>query len=223
MLGSCADYLIREPQGRFRPRHLLLFAGRMPSSPSTASTTPPSSRSKAAPTPSTSTACRTTCSSYSRNQNTQEFGQGTHGSSSVYALNFWSRGWPRDLARQHPAGLARPLLRNNRSGHQHQGPAAQRGALPARVFLLGAHRLFRRRADVPRTGRPGRQQTPHTPKAQVVEQILGDLEEAAKYLPVTYAAEDTGRATGAALAPQRQKSRTLQRDVRPGGRDPQRR
>lgn len=137
---------------------------------------------------------------YSRNQNTQEFGQGTHGASSTYALMFWSRQY-KGISR---ANLVLEWL-----------DACYRNTLPSEDIRerLRAEALFLRAyfyselvdfwGGVPFylgsvTIADG---ASRTPKAQIVEHILRDLEAAAEALPVRYPATDTGRATrGAALA-----------------------
>ena len=92
MLGSCADYLIREPQDALDP------ATFFSSQENAVIAVNGIYNAALEPVKGRTYAIDFDCMSdnmynYSRNQNTQEFGQGTHGSSSIYALNFWSRGY----------------------------------------------------------------------------------------------------------------------------------
>lgn len=137
---------------------------------------------------------------YSRNQNTQEFGQGTHGSSSVYALNFWSRGY-RGISR------ANTLLKWLDHCYERTVPSNDiRERLRGEALFLRAYfysELIDFFGDVPMylDQVDLADSKPRTPKPQIVEQILGDLATAAEQLPVTYGPDDAGRATrGAALA-----------------------
>ena len=199
MLGSCADYLVREPQDALDP------ATFFSSQENAVIAVNGIYNAALEPVKGRTYAIDFDCMSdnmynYSRNQNTQEFGQGTHGSSSVYALNFWSRGY-RGISR------ANTLLAWLDHCYEITVPATNiKDRLRSEALFLRAYfysELIDFFGDVPMYLEQVdlADSKPRTPKAQVVEQILGDLEEAAKYLPVTYAAEDTGRATrGAALA-----------------------
>lgn len=198
MLGSCADYLIREPQDALDP------ATFFSSQENAVIAVNGIYNAALEPVKGRTYAIDFDCMSdnmynYSRNQNTQEFGQGTHGSSSVYALNFWSRGY-RGISR------ANTLLAWLDHCYEITVPATNiKDRLRSEALFLRAYfysELIDFFGDVPMYLEQVdlADSKPRTPKAQIVEQILGDLEEAAGYLPVTYAAEDTGRATrGAAL------------------------
>lgn len=199
MLGSCADYLIREPQDALDP------ATFFSSQENAVIAVNGIYNAALEPVKGRTYAIDFDCMSdnmynYSRNQNTQEFGQGTHGSSSIYALNFWSRGY-RGISR------ANTLLAWLDHCYEITVPATNiKDRLRSEALFLRAYfysELIDFFGDVPMYLEQVdlADSKPRTPKAQVVEQILGDLEEAARHLPVTYAAEDTGRATsGAALA-----------------------
>jgi len=198
-MGSCADYLVREPQDALDPATFF-------SSQDNAVIGVNGIYNAALETVKGRTyAIDFDCMSdnmynYSRNQNTQEFGQGTHGSSSVYALNFWSRGY-RGISR------ANTLLAWLDQCYERTAPTNNlKNRLRGEALFLRAYfysELIDFFGDVPMYLDPVdlADSKPRTPKAQIVEQILGDLTEAAESLPVKYAAEDTGRATrGAALA-----------------------
>lgn len=136
----------------------------------------------------------------SRYQNTQEFGQGTHGASSTYALWVWNRNF---------AGISRAntLLDWLDHCYQFDKPTLNikerlRGeALFLRSYFyselidfFGNVPMYLHQVDVSSS-------KPRTKKAEIVNQILDDLTQAAEVLPVRYESEDWGRATkGAALA-----------------------
>ena len=199
MLCSCADYLIREPQDALDPA--TFFSSQENAVVAVngiynAALEPVKGRTYAI-----DFDCMTdNMYNYSRNQNTQEFGQGTQGASSVYALNMWSRGY-RGISRANTLlawldncyKLTQPA--NNIKDRLRSEALFLRAYFYAELTdLFGDVPMYLEQVDLADS-------KPRTPKAEVVKQILGDLEEAAKYLPVTYAAEDTGRATrGAALA-----------------------
>lgn len=137
---------------------------------------------------------------YSRNQNTQEFGQGTQGSSSIYALNMWSRGY-RGIAR------ANVVLANLDRCYEVDVPAVNiKERLKSEALFLRAYfysEIIDFWGDAPMylepvdlSGAKGR-----TPKADIVTQLLTDLQYAADHLPARYENSAVGRATsGAALA-----------------------
>lgn len=199
MLCSCADYLIREPQDALDPATFFSSQENAVIAVNgiyNAALEPVKGRTYAI-----DFDCMTdNMYNYSRNQNTQEFGQGTQGASSVYALNMWSRGY-RGISRANTLlawldncyKLTQPA--NNIKDRLRSEALFLRAYFYAELTdLFGDVPMYLEQVDLADS-------KPRTPKAQVVEQILGDLTEAAKYLPVTYAAEDTGRATrGAALA-----------------------
>lgn len=137
---------------------------------------------------------------YSRNQNTQEFGQGTQGASSVYALNMWSRAY-RGISR------ANVVLANLDLCYEKDAPAVNiKERLKSEALFLRSYfysEVIDYWGDAPLYLEPvdladskGR-----APKAQIVTQLLEDLDYAAKNLPVRYESASNGRATkGAALA-----------------------
>lgn len=199
MLASCADYLVREPQDALDP------ATFFSSQDNAVLAVNGIYNAAIEPVRGRTYAIDFDCMSdnmynYSRNQYTQEFGQGTHGSSSVYALNFWSRGY-RGISR------ANTLLKWLDKCYETTMPAVNiRERLRSEALFLRAYfysELTDFFGDVPMylDQVDLADSKPRTPRAEVVAQILGDLEEAARNLPVTYGSEDTGRATrGAALA-----------------------
>lgn len=199
MLTSCADYLVREPQDALDP------ATFFSSQDNAVLAVNGIYNAAIEPVRGRTYAIDFDCMSdnmynYSRNQNTQEFGQGTHGSSSVYALNFWSRGY-RGISR------ANTLLKWLDKCYETTMPSVNiRERLRSEALFLRAYfysELTDFFGDVPMylDQVDLADSKPRTPRAEVVAQILGDLEEAARNLPVTYGSEDTGRATrGAALA-----------------------
>lgn len=137
---------------------------------------------------------------YSRNQGTQEFGQGTQGASSTYALNFWSRQYK---------GISRANLVLEWLDHCYETtqPAVNiRERLRGEALFLRAYfysELVDFWGDVPYYDKSVTiaDGTPRKKKEEIVALILSDLDEAARRLPVRHAAADTGRATrGAALA-----------------------
>lgn len=137
---------------------------------------------------------------YSRNQGTQEFGQGTQGASSTYALNFWSRQY-KGISR---ANLVLEWLDKCYEGDQPSVNIRER--LRGEALFLRAYfysELVDFWGDVPYYDKPVTiaDGQPRRKKAEIVEQMLKDLDDAADKLPVRHAAADTGRATrGAALA-----------------------
>lgn len=137
---------------------------------------------------------------YSRNQGTQEFGQGTQGASSTYSLNFWSRQY-KGISR---ANLVLEWL--DECYKTNQPSVNIRERLRGEALFLRAYfysELVDFWGDVPYydssvTIADGQ---PRKKKSEIVELILKDLEKAAAKLPVRYSQNDTGRATrGAALA-----------------------
>lgn len=137
---------------------------------------------------------------YTRNQGTQEFAQGTQGASSTYAKNFWQRGY-RGISR------ANTVLANLDKCYETDHPAVDiRERLRAEALFLRAYfysELTDFFGDVPFYTEPASLTgcKPREKKDVIVKQILTDLENAAKELPVRYEKEDLGRATkGAALA-----------------------
>lgn len=136
---------------------------------------------------------------YSRNQNTQEFGQGSHGASSVYALNMWSRGY-KGVSRANVvlAYLDQCYERDTPTTNIKERLRAE--ALFLRAFFYAE--LVDFFGDVPMYLTPVdiSGSLPRTPKAEVVNRILADLDAAKDNLPVRYEKVDVGRATkGAAL------------------------
>lgn len=137
---------------------------------------------------------------YSRNQGTQEFGQGTQGASSTYALNFWSRQY-KGISR---ANLVLEWLDKCYEGNQPSVNIRER--LRGEALFLRAYfysELVDFWGDVPYYDRSVTiaDGQPRRNKREIVELLLKDLEDAAGKLPVRHAASDTGRATrGAALA-----------------------
>lgn len=137
---------------------------------------------------------------YSRNQGTQEFGQGTQGASSTYALNFWSRQY-KGISR---ANLVLEWLDECYRTTQPSDNIKER--LRGEALFLRAYfysELIDFWGNVPyydksvtiADGQPRR------PKEEIVALILKDLEDASAKLPVRYSQKETGRATrGAALA-----------------------
>lgn len=201
LLASCSDYLIREPEGALDPETFF-------SSQENAKIAVNGIYNAALePVRGRTFAIDFDCMSdnmynYSRNQNTQEFGQGSHGASSVYALNFWSRGY---------CGISRAnlVLAWLDKCYEKDNPAADkniRERLRAEALFLRAYfysELIDFFGDVPMYLEPVdlSSSKPRTPKSQILTQILGDLDFAVNNLPARYAAEDTGRATcGAALS-----------------------
>lgn len=137
---------------------------------------------------------------YTRNQGTQEFAQGTQGASSVYAKNFWQRGY-RGISR------ANTVLAYLDKCYETDRPTTDlRERLRAEALFLRAYfysELVDFFGDVPFYTRPATLDgsRPREKKANVVQAILADLERAARELPVRYEKSDLGRATkGAALA-----------------------
>lgn len=136
---------------------------------------------------------------YSRNQNTQEFGQGSHGASSIYALNMWSRAY-KGISR------ANVVLTYLDACYEKDVPTVNiKERLRAEALFLRAYfysELVDFFGDVPMYLEQVNLSSskPRSPKAQVVKQILDDLTAAAPNLPVRYEKTDMGRATrGAAL------------------------
>lgn len=199
LVSSCADYLVREPQDALDPATFFTSQDNAIIAVNgiyNAALEPVKGRTYA---------IDLDCMSdnmynYSRNQNTQEFGQGTQGSSSVYALNLWSRGF-RGISR------ANTLLTWLDRCYEITVPANDiRDRLRSEALFLRAYfysELIDFFGDVPMylAQVDLADSKPRTPKAQIVTQILGDLEEAARHLPARYESADMGRATcGAALA-----------------------
>ena len=138
---------------------------------------------------------------YSRNQNTQEFGQGTQGASSVYALNMWQRGYK---------GISRANMLLTWLDHCYEINVPEndiRDRIRSEALFLRAYfysELIALFGDVPFYLEQVdlNSSKPRSPKSEILPVILADLETAAEILPVSYSAqEDIGRATrGAALA-----------------------
>lgn len=137
---------------------------------------------------------------YSRNQGTQEFGQGTQGASSTYALNFWSRQY-KGISR---ANLVLEWL--DRCYETTKPSVDIRERLRGEALFMRAYfysELVDFWGDVPYYDKSVTisDGAPRKKKEEIVALILADLEDAAAKLPVRYSNSDTGRATkGAALA-----------------------
>ena len=183
MLCSCADYLIREPQDALDPATFFSSQENAVIAVNgiyNAALEPVKGRTYAI-----DFDCMTdNMYNYSRNQNTQEFGQGTQGASSVYALNMWSRGY-RGISRANTLlawldncyKLTQPA--NNIKDRLRSEALFLRAYFYAELTdLFGDVPMYLEQVDLADS-------KPRTPKAQVGEHSSWHLTDAATCRPVT--------------------------------------
>lgn len=137
---------------------------------------------------------------YSRYQNTQEFGQGSHGASSYYAEAKWRKNY-QGIGR---ANLVLAYL--DKCYEKTVSTSAIKERLRGEAYFFRAFfyaDLIDFYGDVPLITEPVTIESagPRVSKDIILQQIIDDLDSAIVRLPVEYSAEDIGRATkGAALA-----------------------